>query len=214
MIKESLHSDFIWISSIGILLHTIQHLNFASVNEFSSLYWDSLGQSATEIVCEGTNSGGGFRIVEIIRCHSLPMIKVLQKFIFLHFLEFFSVVFNLIRAFVREVFVFFIQLLLVFLPFSFRVFLLSLMIGWQKVLFHEFLNHFLSHMILFELVRDKPAELLLLEQFDMPIKVLETPLHLDLLHVQIKHLLVVHLVVAHEHSLPEFLVEVRRVNHT
>ena len=69
-------------------------------------------------------------------------------------------------------------------------------------------------MIFFELVRDKPAELLLLEQFDMPIKVLETPLHLDLLHVQIKHLLVVHLVVAHEHTLTEFLVEVRRVNHT
>lgn len=48
----------------------------------------------------------------------------------------------------------------------------------------------------------------------MPIKVLETALHLDLLHVQVKHLLVIHLVVAHEHTLPELLVKVRRVDHT
>jgi hypothetical protein len=69
-------------------------------------------------------------------------------------------------------------------------------------------------MILFELIRDKLAELLLLHELNMSIKVLETALHLDLLHVQIEHLLVVHLVVAHEHALPKLLVKVRRVNHT
>jgi hypothetical protein len=69
-------------------------------------------------------------------------------------------------------------------------------------------------MILFELIRDKLAELLLLHELNMSIKVLETALHLDLLHVQIEHLLVVHLVVAHEHTLPKLLVKVRRVNHT
>lgn len=142
------------------------------------------------------------------------MAKVLQKVLFLHFLQLFSMVFYLIRAFVREMFVFLLQFLLVFLLLSFIVFLLSLMIGRQKVLFHEFLNHFLPHMILFKLIRDKLAELLLLHELNMPIKVLETALHLDLLHVQIKHLLVVHLVVAHEHTLPELLVKVRRVNHT
>ena len=74
----------------------------------------------------------------------------------------FSVFFNLVRSFVREMFVFLLQLLLVFLLLSFDVFLLSLMIDRQKVFFHEFLNHLLSHMILFELIRDKLAKLLLL----------------------------------------------------
>jgi hypothetical protein len=88
------------------------------------------------------------------------------------------------------------------------------MIGRQKVFFHEFLNHLLSHMILFELIRDKLAKLLLLHQLDMSIKVLEAALHLDLLHVQIKDLFFIHLVIAHEHALPELLVKVRRVDHT
>ena len=48
----------------------------------------------------------------------------------------------------------------------------------------------------------------------MPIEVLETALHLNLLHMQIKHLLVAHLVVAHENTLTELLVKVRRVDHT
>jgi hypothetical protein len=87
------------------------------------------------------------------------------------------------------------------------------MIGRQKVFFHEFLNHLLSHMILFELIRDKLAKLLLLHQLDMSIKVLEAALHLDLLHVQIKDLFFIHLVIAHEHALPELLVKVRRVDH-
>ena len=69
-------------------------------------------------------------------------------------------------------------------------------------------------MIFFELIRDELAELLFLHQLNLPIKVLEAALHLDLLHVQIKDLLVAHLVVAHEHALPELLVEVGRVNHT
>lgn len=162
MIKESLHSDFIWISCIRILLHAVQHLNLASVNKFSSFNRYSLRESPTQIIREGTKCWGGFRIAEIISCRSLPMTHILQKLLLLHFFELFSMVFNLVRAFVREMFVFFLQLLLVFLPLSFTVFLLSLMISWQKVFFHEFLDHFLSHMILFELITDKFAELLLL----------------------------------------------------
>jgi len=57
------------------------------------------------------------------------MTHILQKLLLLHFFELFSMIFNLVRAFVREMFVFFLQLLLVFLPLSFTVFLLSLMIS-------------------------------------------------------------------------------------
>jgi hypothetical protein len=59
--------------------------------------------------------------------------------------------------------------------------------------------------VLPELIVHEARELLLLSDFDISLKVMQTALHLDLLHMEIKDLFVAHLVVTHKDALAEFV---------